>query len=377
MKILQTGDLHLGKILYEYSLIEDQKHILNELKNILLNDEYDVLALTGDIYDRAVPSPEAVELFDTFLTEIHAKKPKLSIMIISGNHDSAKRLSFASKLLSSNNINICAESDIEKIINQKPITITDSKDFQCDFYLLPFVYAEDIKKFAETVNPSKEKPAILFSHCLTLGAETSSSERTFVGNAENLDSGIFSKFSYTGLGHIHKPQKVSEKIYYAGSPLPYSFDEIKYEKSFLKIEITEENPLSIEKIPANPLRKFRIIKDSFQNFLEKPEYKDFKDDYIEFLCTDSVLPTAASGTLKKFFPNLMTFQLFSDSENDEKTEEKISNEVKQKMFEEKESLPIKDVFGAFVKDIFGKDLTDYEKEVKILEKIASDLEKEE
>ena len=160
MKILQTGDLHLGKILYEYSLIEDQKHILNELKNILLNDEYDVLALTGDIYDRAVPSPEAVELFDTFLTEIHAKKPKLSIIIISGNHDSAKRLSFASKLLSSNNIYICAESDIEKIINQKPITITDSNNFQCDFYLLPFVYAEDIKKFTETVNPSKEKPAI-------------------------------------------------------------------------------------------------------------------------------------------------------------------------------------------------------------------------
>ena len=111
--------------------------------------------------------------------------------------------------------------------------------------------------------------------------------------------------------------------------------------------------------------------------MEKPEYKDFKDDYIEFLCTDSVLPTAASGILKKFFPNLMTFQLFGDSENEEKTEEKISNEVKQKMFEEKESLPIKEVFGAFVKDIFGKDLTDYEKEVKILEKIAKEIQDEE
>lgn len=377
MKILQTGDLHLGKILYEYSLIEDQKHILNELKNILLNENYDVLALTGDIYDRAVPSPEAVELFDNFLTELHAEMPNLAIMIISGNHDSARRLSFASKLLSSNNIYICAESDIEKIINQKPITITDSKNFQCDFYLLPFVYGEDIKKFAESVTPSKEKPGILFSHCLTLGVETSSSERTFVGTAENLNSEIFSKFFYTGLGHIHKPQKVSERIYYAGSPLAYSFDEIKYEKSFLKIEITEENPFTIEKIPAKPLRNLRSIKDSFKNFLEKAEYQQFKEDYIEFVCTDSILPSSAAGTLKKFFPNLMSLRLACDVECETETSEKFSSEVKQKMFEEKESLPIKEVFEAFVKDIFGKDLTEYEKEVKILEKIVSDLEKEE
>lgn len=374
MKILQTGDLHLGKILYEYSLLEDQKYILNQITEILLQDDFDVLAITGDIYDRAIPSPEAVELFDQFLTNLHKKKPNLAILIISGNHDSARRLSFASKLLASNNIYICAENLSEKIENQKPISLKDSTGFLCDFYLVPFFHADDIKNIVENISPNPENPSILFSHCLTLGVETSSSERTFVGTAENIDSSIFEKFTYTGLGHIHKPQKVSEKIYYSGSPLAYSFDEIKYEKSFLKIEISKDKKLEIEKIPANPLRKLVTIKDNFKNFLEKPEYQQFKDDYIEFICTDSVLPSAASGSLKGIYPNFMTLRI--ESSEDEGSEV-FSNGVKQKMFEEKESLPIKDVFEAFVKDIYGKNLDEYEKEVELLEKIAKEIQGEE
>ena len=374
MKILQTGDLHLGKILYEYSLLEDQKYILNQITEILLQDDFDVLAITGDIYDRAIPSPEAVELFDQFLTNLHKKKPNLAILIISGNHDSARRLSFASKLLASNNIYICAENSSEKIDNKKPISLKDSTGFQCDFYLVPFFHADDIKNIVENISPNPENPSILFSHCLTLGVETSSSERTFVGTAENIDSSIFEKFTYTGLGHIHKPQKVSEKIYYSGSPLAYSFDEIKYEKSFLKIEISKDKKLEIEKIPANPLRKLVTIKDNFKNFLEKPEYQQFKDDYVEFVCTDSVLPSAASGSLKGIYPNFMTLRI--ESSEDEGSEV-FSNEVKQKMFEEKESLPIKDVFEAFVKDIYGKNLDEYEKEVELLEKIAKEIQDEE
>ena len=374
MKILQTGDLHLGKILYEYSLLEDQKYILNQITEILLQDDFDVLAITGDIYDRAIPSPEAVELFDQFLTNLHKKKPNLAILIISGNHDSARRLSFASKLLASNNIYICAENLSEKIENQKPISLKDSTGFQCDFYLVPFFHADDIKNIVENISPNPENPSILFSHCLTLGVETSSSERTFVGTAENIDSSIFEKFTYTGLGHIHKPQKVSEKIYYSGSPLAYSFDEIKYEKSFLKIEISKDKKLEIEKIPTNPLRKLVTIKDSFKNFLEKPEYQQFKDDYIEFLCTDSVLPSAASGSLKRFYPNFMTLRIES---SEDEGYEVFSNEVKQKMFEEKETLPIKDVFEAFVKDIYEKNLDEYEKEVELLEKIAKEIQDEE
>ena len=374
MKILQTGDLHLGKILYEYSLLEDQKYILNQITEILLQDDFDVLAITGDIYDRAIPSPEAVELFDQFLTNLHKKKPNLAILIISGNHDSARRLSFASKLLASNNIYICAENLSEKIENQKPISLKDSTGFQCDFYLVPFFHADDIKNIVENISPNPENPSILFSHCLTLGVETSSSERTFVGTAENIDSSIFEKFTYTGLGHIHKPQKVSEKIYYSGSPLAYSFDEIKYEKSFLKIEISKDKKLEIEKIPANPLRKLVSIKDIFKNFLEKPEYQQFRNDYVEFVCTDSVLPSAASGSLKGIYPNFMTLRI--ESSEDEGFEV-FSNEVKQKMFEEKESLPIKDVFEAFVKDIYGKNLDEYEKEVELLEKIAKEIQDEE
>lgn len=374
MKILQTGDLHLGKILYEYSLLEDQKYILNQITEILLQDDFDVLAITGDIYDRAIPSPEAVELFDQFLTNLHKKKPNLAILIISGNHDSARRLSFASKLLATNNIYICAENLSEKIDNKKPISLKDSTGFQCDFYLVPFFHADDIKNIVENISPNPENPSILFSHCLTLGVETSSSERTFVGTAENIDSSIFEKFTYTGLGHIHKPQKVSEKIYYSGSPLAYSFDEIKYEKSFLKIEISKDKKLEIEKIPANPLRKLVTIKDNFKNFLEKPEYQQFKDDYVEFVCSDSVLPSAAGASLKRFYPNFMTLRI--ESSEDEGSEV-FSNEVKQKMFEEKESLPIKDVFEAFVKDIYGKTLDEYEKEVELLEKIAKEIQDEE
>lgn len=270
MKILHTADFHLGKNLYETSQTERQKKMLNDIYNILLNDNYAALIIAGDIYDRSIPSSEAVAMFDSFLSKIHINLPDTVILIIPGNHDSADRLSFGSQIFKMQNIHIAADT----ACLCTPVTVKQNNE-TVDFFLLPFLHLgsflreeeqgdlfsienkldtqaamaeEASRRLKGAVKP--DVPSVLIAHFFTLNGIPSSSERAFLGTAEFVRPELFDFFSYTALGHLHKMQKITERMYYSGAPLTYSFDESVVEKVVLSVDINcnaEGFPVTIKK----------------------------------------------------------------------------------------------------------------------------------
>ncbi len=368
VKILQTGDLHLGKTLYEYSLEEDQKHMLHLLIEELQKYDYDILLITGDIYDRSIPSQEAVLLFDTFLTTIHTQFPNLQVGIISGNHDSAARLSYASSFLRNLNIHITTQPDD----CDKPIIIHSKDGDTIALYQIPFLYAgtlrnekgellktqeellqeaiSRIKKTHSTVQNSnddyKNLHAIINTHLFTLAGQESDSERLLLGTAEMINPTIFEEFAFTAIGHLHKKQKVTDNAFYAGSPLSYSFSEINTEKCFLRIELdtkNEENP-HITEVPIVPLRKLVQIETAFDEFEKMTEQKN---NFIEFTYTDVVIIENAAARLRKKFPYLLSVK--QKQKTGTKTE--IDLAEKRTLFEKKESLNMANIISLFLDDI--------------------------
>lgn len=338
MKILQSGDLHLGKLFYDISLIEDQKYALNQLTEELdtaksRNEPYDVLLLCGDIYDRAIPPAEASQLFSSFLTILNQKHPDMPVLIISGNHDSAMRLSFAAELLQNQNIFIVTGTNSL----DSPISIKNTQ-----FFMLPFLNAGAISqpsKDENAANSSAEsqteepvtsqsamvkiavermknardssKCSVVMAHLFAAGSITSDSERTIWGTAEQVDSHLFDDFTYTALGHLHRYQKTG-KAFYSGSPLVYSFDECKYDKCFLRIEFDDENPAEakpqISQIFVKPLRKAVRLNGKFSDFYSSGKYDEFCDCYCEINIDDEEIVENPMMLLKNKFKYLLFFK---------------------------------------------------------------------
>ncbi len=343
MKILQSGDLHLGKLFSDISLIEDQKYALNQLMDELddartRNEPYDVLLLCGDIYDRAIPPVEASQLFSWFLTALNQKHPKLPVLIISGNHDSANRLSFAAELLKSQNIFIV--TDAENLAN--PVCIKNTQ-----FFLIPFLNAGAIKRPQETSSSAEEsdegkntekhgeepvtsqsemvkiavekiknakdssKCSVVMAHLFAAGSVTSESERTIWGTAEQVDSHLFDDFTYTALGHLHRYQKAG-KAFYSGSPLVYSFDECKYDKCFLRIEFDDTNfaeaKPQITPVFVKPLRKAVRLTGSFSDFFNGTKYDEYRDCYCEISIDNEEIVENPVMLLKSKFSYLLSFK---------------------------------------------------------------------
>lgn len=321
MKILHTADLHLGKILYESPQIERQKKMLDDIHKILLTDDYAALIIAGDIYDRSIPPAEYVALFDSFLSAVHKDCPNTAVFIIPGNHDSAERLSFGSKILSSSNIHIAA--DISKLCS--PIIIAQNGE-KVQFFLMPFLHLgsfseenselkltsqsemaqEASRRLKEAVDPSM--PSVLAAHIFTLNGESSSSERAFLGTAEYVSPALFDFFTYTALGHLHKMQKVTNRMYYSGAPLTYAFDECSTEKVVLSVDIdckTQGFPVRVEKIPISPLRKMSRLEGSFFEFFNTDKFDAYKDDFLEINLTGSAVIQSPMSLLQQKFPYLL------------------------------------------------------------------------
>ncbi len=324
MKILHTADLHLGKILYETSQLDCQKKMLEDIHQILLKDDYAALILAGDIYDRSIPPSSAVSLFDEFLSAVSTDCPKTAIFIIPGNHDSAERLSFASNLLKRNNIYI--SSDTKSLCT--PVIISQNEE-KVQFFSLPFLHLgsfshlnleknlnsqAEMAKLAssllkDAIDPNM--PSVLMAHLFTLNGQASSSERVFLGTAEYVSPNLFSFFTYTALGHLHKFQKVTDRMYYSGAPLSYAFDECKAEKVVLSVDIdckTEGFPVKIEKIPIKPLRKMNKLEGLFYDFLDSKKYDEYKDDFLEITLIDNSLVSNPMNLLQKKFPYLLNLK---------------------------------------------------------------------
>ncbi len=400
VNILQTGDLHLGKVLYEHSLLEDQKHMLDLLIKELQAFSYDALLIAGDVYDRSVPSPEAVRLFDEFLVQVNALFPLLPICIISGNHDSQTRLSYASSFLRSKNIYI--STDAEECSNA---IIIESKDGQkIALYQIPFLQIGSLRsedgsmlrsqtdliteaiarikrshKKLQSKSEHKDTSAIVNCHLFTLQGTSSDSERLFLGNAELIDPNVFKPFLYTAIGHLHKKQKVLENAYYAGSPLAYSFSEIQTDKVFLRVVLNTENKaVEVTPIDIKPLRKLVQVEDTFENFEKMVEHKD---DFIEFTCTNSMTIENIAPRLRKLFPYLLSIKQKAITSIYQNAEESISK--RRALFEKKDALPVKEIFTNFLQDLglMSEDDTDssnsdWKECIELFESIAKELEGE-
>ena len=322
MKFLQIGDLHLGKKLYEFSLHDDQRFMLEQIISLLKSDKYDALLITGDIYEQAMPSQEAMSLFGSFLETIRSELPHISVFIISGNHDSTMRLSYAREIFKTQNIFIQSTFDE----SYEPI-IFEAGNERCAFFLLPFLQQSFFKAkkvsygvtnqaeiLSEVSDFLKTKikcdmPNVLLAHVYT--APSVETDSQFRGTVEFVSPELFDFFDYVALGHIHSFLKVTDRMYYAGSPFAYSFDEVqnnKYKKFALAIELNccEKNPQPVvTKLEIQQLHRLQILGGTFADFLATDKFDAFRDNYLQLELENSEAVESPMQLLHKKFPLIM------------------------------------------------------------------------
>ncbi len=315
MKLIHLSDLHLGKRVNNFPMLEDQKYILQQILDIITQQQPDAVLIAGDIYDRSVPAADAVTAFDNFLVEI--SKTGCPVFIISGNHDSAERLAFACRLMQASKIYISPVYHGEI----QPITLTDSYG-TVDFYLLPFIKPaharqcfpdEQIETYTDAVACAirhmpvrPDRRNVLITHQFVTGAVTCDSEELSIGGSDHVDSSVFDGFDYVALGHLHGPQKVGkDHIRYSGTPLKYSFSEAHHRKSVTIVELNEKSNLVIHTIPLTPLHDMVEWEGSYDDFRHM-RFPFPQDAYLHVILTDegADIPNAACS-LREKYPNLM------------------------------------------------------------------------
>ena len=316
MKFLHISDLHLGKRVNEFSMIEDQKFILKQILSTAKEKEVDGVLIAGDVYDKSVPPTEAVQLFDEFLVELSLLK--IPAYIISGNHDSAERISFGARLMSGSGVYFSPVYD-GKVA---PVTLTDEHG-TVHIYLLPFVKPAHVRRYFEGEEITSYTDAmrtaikqmsidesvrnILVTHQFVTGSERCESEEVSVGGTDSVEAGVFDGFDYVALGHLHKPQNCGEKIRYCGTPLKYSFSEVKDEKSLTLVELKEKGQVRIELLPITPLRGMSEIKGSYAEVMAKSYYDGtaLTTDYLRVTLTDEDDIPDAAAKLRVVYKGLM------------------------------------------------------------------------
>ena len=319
MKILHLGDLHLGKRVNEISMIEDQKFILDQIVTLVKEEKIDAILLCGDIYDKAIPTIEAIHLLDEFLEELSDLKVK--VLMISGNHDSAERLSFGAKLFESSDIYISQVYDGE----MKRIVLKDQYG-PISVYLLPFLkpaavrhalQRDDINTYEEGVMAALQECEIdttqrnvLVAHQFVTGADRSDSEETWVGGLDNVSAEVFKDFDYVALGHIHRSQKMGrETLRYSGTPLKYSFSEADHKKSVTIVELLEKGNVRVSTVPLIPRRDMRKLRGTYMDVTAKDHYTaENKMDYLQITLTDEEDVPGALQKLRTVYPNLMRLE---------------------------------------------------------------------
>ena len=316
MKLIHLSDLHIGKRVNEVSMIEEQTHILHQILQIIDEEKPDAVLIAGDVYDKSVPSAEAVTLFDDFLYRLADRKQ--NVLIISGNHDSAERLAFGGRLLQAGGIYISPVYDG----TITPITMHDD-DGEVDFWLLPFIKPAHVKRFypdagiesytdacrvaVEKMNINATKRNVLLTHQFVTGSVTCESEELSVGGSDNVDASVFADFDYVALGHIHGPQNIgSNRIRYCGTPLKYSFSEEHHHKSVTVVNLGAKGTLELQLRPLTPLHDLRSIRGKFADITEKSFYHGTAtEDFLHIILTDEEDVAEAIGKLRLIYPNLM------------------------------------------------------------------------
>ncbi len=361
MRILHLADLHIGKKVHSYSMLEEQRHILcEETMYVIRDNNIEVVLIAGDIYDTPMPSGQAVELFDEFLTLLN--ELNIKVYIIPGNHDSAERMSFASDILKNNSIYISKPLNYD-VDNARLESCELCDEYgKVNIYLMPYLRSGNVKEIIDNTDIDKNERNILVAHqfvsCIGYENELSDSEVISIGGVDNIDVGIFDEFDYVALGHLHAPQHIGrETVRYAGSILKYSFSETDQKKSFTLIDFREKKNISIEKIPVVPINDMRKIKGPIDKLLSEDIYKDGNvNDYIQATITDEDEVFDAMRRLKEVYVNLLKLDFDNSRTRAHNKVENIDN------VEKKDELTL---FKEFFKNRTDMELTEDEEKVMI------------
>ena len=317
MKFMHLSDLHLGKRVNEFSMLEDQVYILNKIVNIIDEEKPAAIILAGDIYDKPIPPAEAVELFDDFLYKLSQRN--LKVFIISGNHDSAERIAFGARLFDKTGIYMSPVYTG----NISPIEMSDEFG-KINIYMLPFIkpihvrryfpdteitsYTDAVSTVIENMHLDTGIRNILITHQFVTGASRTESEDISVGGSDNVNADVFRDFDYIALGDIHRSQSCgSEYIRYSGTPLKYSFSESKDTKSITVIDIKEKGTIKLDFIPLTPLRDMVEIKGTYDDLMLKSFYENttYPNDYVHITLTDEEDIPDVITKLRVIYKNIM------------------------------------------------------------------------
>lgn len=362
MKLLHLADLHIGKRVNEFSMLEDQKYILDEILEIIDREKPDVILIAGDVYDKSIPTIEGITLFDDFLTQLHRRNK--NVCLVSGNHDSPERLNFAGNIIRENKIYMAGvyKNPIEKVI-------LEDEYGKVNIYLLPFIkpamvrreyelvegYHDAVKTVLENTNVDSLERNILVSHQFVINGtelpEESDSETKSVGGLDHVDVSVFEKFDYVALGHLHGAQKIKrETIRYAGSPLKYSFSEMKQKKSVAMVELKEKGEVKVTLFPLIPLHEMREIKGTLKELLGTQEEGKSRNDYIHAILTNEEELYDPLGELRAVYPNIMKLDFDNSRTRNEK-------ELEFSYDEEQLKQPV-ELFASFFEMQNGKSMTE-------------------
>lgn len=378
MKFFHLSDLHIGKQLHFYSMREEQRAVLKEIVQYAKEEKPAAIVIAGDVYDKSVPSAEAVAVFDEFVRDL--SELSIKILVISGNHDSPERLEFASSFLEKGDLYIAGLPPVKETDHIKKVTCEDEFGDVC-FWLLPFLkpayvrgvfpeeetlsYTEAVKKLIKREQIDKEIRNVLISHQFFTAAghepSRSDSETVYVGGAGNVDISAIMDFDYGAMGHIHKAQKVGEdRFRYCGTPLKYSAGESRDKKSLTVVTLGKkgEKP-EIKELPLHPLRDVQQYKGKFEELMELGT-----DDYVSLTLTDEKMPYQPRERLEKVFPNILELKV-----ENTRTERELSGLSGEFRISDPYSL-----FKQFYEEIHGISMT--EKEQGIVKEILEQVQEE-
>jgi len=374
MKFMHLSDLHLGKRVNEFSMLEDQVYILNKIVNIIDLEKPTAIILAGDIYDKPIPPAEAVELFDDFLYKLSQRN--LKVFIISGNHDSAERIAFGARLFDKTGIYMSPVYTG----NISPIEMSDEFG-KINIYMLPFIKPAHVRKYFSDKEISSYTDAvstvienmhldtgirnILVTHQFVTGASRTESEDISVGGSDNVNAEVFRDFDYVALGHIHRSQSCgSEYIRYSGTPLKYSFSESKDTKSITVIDIMEKGNIKLDFIPLTPLRDMVEIKGTYEDLMLKSFYENttYPNDYVHITLTDENDILDVITRLRVIYKNIMKLD-YDNQRTRSNSEINLINDMESKS-------PL-ELFDIFYESRNGQPLNNEQRE--FMENIIEDI----
>ena len=372
MKLIHLSDLHIGKRVNEFSLLEDQRYILEQILAVIDQEQADGVLIAGDIYDKPVPPAEAVQVFDDFLTRLAERK--IPVFAISGNHDCAERVAFGARLMSGTGVYLSPVYD-GKVTG---ITLEDEYG-EAVIWLLPFVkpalvrhvfadeeagsYQEAVRIAVDHIAAEEEKRNVLLAHQFVTGAFRCESEEILVGGLDNVDVSVFDRFDYVALGHIHSPQQVGrETVRYCGTPLKYSFSEAEQEKSVTVVELGKKGQVGIRTVPLRPLRDMRRIRGTYLELTALSFYQDTnREDYIQEVLTDEEDVPDGLMKLRVIYPNLMKLEYDNQRTRDNReisgtceAEQKSELELFEEFYELQNNQPFSERQREFVMQLIQK-----------------------